>query len=87
MRDWLNAIFAFIGAVSLSDVEYAAIDTTKLTIQTYNQPAYDALAAVLVTRDGVSTMQERLLAFFKAKGLDAVPAATGKSNIYLGDVL
>lgn len=87
MRDWLNAIFTFIGAASLSDLEYAAIDTSKLTLLTYNQAAYDALSAVLATRDSVSTMQARLIGIFAAKGFTVSPADTGKTNIYLGSAL
>lgn len=87
MRDWLNAIFAFIGTSSLTDPEYAGIDTSLLTVNTYNQAAYDALAAVLTGRDAVSTMQDRLVAFFKAKGLDVAALDTAQSNIYLGSVL
>jgi hypothetical protein len=87
VRDWLNAIYAFIGTSSLTDPEYAGIDTDLLTLNTYNQAAYDALAAVLTGRDAVSTMQDRLVAFFKAKGLDVAALNTASSNIYLGSVL
>lgn len=87
MRDWLNAIFSFIGTSSLTDVEYASIDTSLLTLQTYNQAAYDALAAVLNSRESASTMQKRLIAFFGAKGLEVASLDTAKSNIYLGSVL
>lgn len=87
MRDWLNAILIFIGTSTLTDGEYAGIDTDLLTLNVYNQAAYDALASVLEGRDAVSTMQDRLVAFFKAKGLDVAAADTAKSNIYLGSVL
>lgn len=87
MRDWLNAILAFIGTSSLTDLEYAAIDISKLTLQTYNQAAYDALSGVLSVRENVSTMQTRLIGFFAAKGFTVSPASTGKSNIFLGDAL
>jgi hypothetical protein len=87
MRDWLNAIFSFIGTSSLTDEEYSGIDQTGLVVQTYNQQAYDQLAAILETREAVSTMRDRLVAFFKAKGLDVSAIDTAKSEIYLGDVL
>lgn len=87
MRDWLNAIFIFIGTSSLTDVEYGGIDQSGMTVQTYNQAAYDQLATVLETREAVSTMQDRLVAFFKAKGLDVVANDTAASQIYVGDVL
>lgn len=87
MRDWLNAILAFISVESLTDGEYSGIDTSALTLNTYNQAAYDALAEVLEAREAISTVQEKLVAFFKAKGLDVEENDTGKSNIYLGDAL
>ena len=88
MRDWLNAILAFIGAESLTDLEYDSINFLDITVQVYNQAAYDQLSLVLKGREVVSTMQDRLVAFFKAKGLnDVVPAETGSSEIFLGDVL
>lgn len=86
MRDWLNAILAFIGTSSLTDGEYGGIDTDLLTLNTYNQAAYDALAAVLVTRGSAGNMDQRLIAFFSAKGV-SVAADTASSNIYLGSVL
>lgn len=87
MRDWLNAILIFIGTSTLTDLEYAAIDTDLLTLNTYNQAAYDALAAVLDSREAVSTLQDRLVAFFEAKGVSVAEADTAKSEIYLGGVI
>lgn len=87
MRNWLDAILAFIGTASLSDEEFEAIDTDLLTLNTYNQASYDALAAVLDGRGSVGNMQERLIAFFKAKGFDVAALDTASSNIYLGSVL
>lgn len=87
MRDWLNAILIFIGTSTLTDGEYAGIDTSLLTLSTYNQAAYDALAAVLDSREAVSTLQDRLVAFFEAKGVSVSAADTAKSEIYLGSVL
>lgn len=87
MRDWLNSILVFIGTTSLTDEEYDSINFLNLTSGTYNQAAYDQLAAVLKARESVSSLQERLVALFKVKGLDVVPAVTGKSNILIGLVL
>ena len=87
MRDWLNAILSFIGATSLTDEEYEGIDTDLLTVQTYDQASYDALANVLEVREAVSTQQDRLVSFYAAKGVNVTANDTGKSNIYLGDVL
>lgn len=87
MRDWLNAILGFIGTSSLTDVEYNSINFLNLTTNVYNQAAYDELSKVIATRDGVSTLQGKLVGFFTAKGLAVSPAVTGNSKIYLGSVL
>lgn len=85
MREWLNAILSFIGGTSLTDEEYDSINFLNLTVQEYNQAAYDQLSKVLETRENVSTMQSRLAGFFKAKGLEAlVVADTAKSQILVG---
>lgn len=88
MRAFLNAVLAFVGAASLTDLEYASIDQTGLVAQEYSQALYTQLATVLVDRAAESTIKDRLLFFFKAKGVtiaDTVPEA--KSNIYIGSVL
>jgi hypothetical protein len=87
MRDWLNSIFVFIGTTSLTDEEYDSINFLNLTSGTYNQAAYDELSKVLSAREAVSSLQERLVALFKVKGVDVTPAETGKSNILIGMVL
>lgn len=87
MRAWLNGILQLIGGATLTDEEYDSINFLHLTVNTYNQAAYDELSKVLLGRENVSTQQEKLIAFFKLKDLDVAPAKTGKSNIYLGDVL
>lgn len=87
MRDWMNAIFAFIGTTSLTDVEYNSINFLNITSQVYNQAAYDELSKVLTSREAVSTMQKRLLGVFQAKGAEITAIETAKTNIYLGDAL
>jgi hypothetical protein len=88
MRDWLNAIFTFIGTSSLTDPEYASINFLNLEVNNYNQAAYDELSKVLEGRENVSTMQARLVGVFHAKGLTGLAvASTGSSEIYLGSVL
>lgn len=87
MRDWLNAILSLIGGPSLTDLEYGSVNVTDLTVNDYNQAAYTQLSNVLASREAVSEMQERLVAFFLVKGTRVVPASTGKSNIYMGSVL
>lgn len=87
MRDFLNAILAFIGAPSLTDDEYTSIDQTGLAVSTYNVQCYNALSGVLVSRETVSTITDRLYYFFLSKGVAVTPVAKGKTNIYVGDVL
>lgn len=87
MRDWLNSIFALIGTSSLTDIEYAGVDLTDVTLNIYNQALYDELAAVLAARETVSTVQQKLIAFFKLKDLDVAPLETGKTEIWIGSVL
>lgn len=85
MREWLNAILAFIGATSLTDVEYSSMNLLNVSINVYNQAAYDELAKVLAGRELVSDMQNRLIGFFRAKGLDTVqPLDVAKSEIFIG---
>lgn len=84
LRQWLNAILSFIGTTSLTDVEYSAMNVLPLENGTYNQAAYDELSKVLATRELVSTMQNRLIGFFNAKGLGVTPADVAKSEIFLG---
>lgn len=87
MRTWFNSIFVVIGAASLTDEEFDAIDLTGITVNVYNQAAYDALAAVLTSRESVSDLHDRLFAWFRVQGVVVSAATTGKSNIYVGSVL
>lgn len=84
MRDFLDNIFLFIGATSLTDLEFSTV-TASLPI--YNQKTYEDLSRVLETRSGVNDYQDKLVAFYKAKGVDVAPTDTGKTNIYLGSPL
>ena len=87
MRDWFNAVFAFIGTSSLTDLEWASVNALNVTTQVYDQAAYDQMAAVLVAREAISTMQSRLVGVFQAKGGSITALDTAKTNIYLGDAL
>ncbi len=87
MRDWLNAILGFIGTTSLTDQEWNGINASDMTTQTYNQAAYDQLSKVLLGRENVSDLQQRLIGIFKAKGTDVAPAVTAQTNILLGMAL
>lgn len=84
MRDFLNGILTFIVAESLTDLEWA---TVTADVPIYDQASYDDLARILAAREAVSTLQDRLYAYYKARGVSIDQAVTGKSNIFLGDVL
>lgn len=87
MRAWLNSILIFIGATSITDVEYAALNALNLEVDNYNQAAYDELSKILEARESVSDLHDKLVAYFKVKGTDVVSNSIGKSTIYLGSVL
>lgn len=87
MREWLNGILAFIGATSLTDEEYDSIDLAGMSVNVYNQEAYNQLSSILISRESISTLHDNLIALFKIRGLEVVPAKVGKSTIYLGGVL
>lgn len=84
MRDFFDAILAFIVAESLTDVEFA---TVTATMPIYDQTSYNDISRILISRESVSVMHERLLAYYRAKGVSITPAETGKSDIFLGSVL
>ena len=84
MRAFLNAILAFIGAESLTDEEFDSVESSS---QTYDQASYDDLAAILEAREAVSTMQERLLNYYNARGAEISENDSGKSNIYAGSAI
>ncbi len=92
MRGFLDAILSFILCSTLSDDEWATIDT--LTDLSFTLDNYLALATILITRDSVSGAQDRLKFYFMAAGVQ-IPGvqapvtgpSIGKSDIYLGDAL
>lgn len=84
MRDFIDAILAEIGTGSLSDLEYESLEIQSAA---YNQETYDAIALILESREAVSTLKDKLIAYFSIKGVDVAPVATGKSNILVGAVL
>lgn len=81
MRDFLDAILAFIGAESLTDLEF---DGVTVEIPIYDQDTYDALAEILEAREAISSTQERLVAYYKARGVEVTANSTAKTNIFLG---
>lgn len=84
MRSFLNAILAFIVAESLTDEEF---DSVTATMQIYDQTSYDDLARILAARESVSVLQDRLVAYYQARGVDVEQSEIGKSNILAGMVL
>lgn len=83
MRDFLNGILTFIGAESLTDLEFNSL---SIEDQVYDEATYVALSGVLTSRESVSVLQNRLNGFFIAKGVSVSPAVR-TSNIYIGSVL
>ncbi len=57
MRDFLNAILAFVGQASLSDIEFGALPIAE-DDSGYNQATYAALSVVLASRETVSDVQK-----------------------------
>lgn len=71
----------------MTDVEYASVNVMGITVNTYNQAAYDELSKLLLSRESVSNMQSRLLGVFQAKGAEITATVNAKTNILLGMVL
>jgi hypothetical protein len=83
LREFLNAIFLFIEATSLTDDEYLAAVTAGAAMG-YTVETYGALLGILTDRESVSNQRDRLRYFFLAKNI-AVPDLTySKSNIFFG---
>lgn len=87
MRDWFNRVFIFIGTTTLTDEEWASVNVVDVVTDQYDQAAYDQMAAVLLAREAVSTMQSRLVGVFTAKGATLTEIPQAKTNIYIGNVL
>lgn len=85
MRDFLDAILAFIESESLTDDEF---ETITLEEQTYTKETYEALKAVLQSREEVSGQGKKLKLYFIARGVDLSEAGAVKpaaSQIFIGD--
>lgn len=85
MRDFLDAILAFIICSTLSDAEWSTID--DLNDQSYTLENYEALLGILDARDSVSNARDRLAYYFKAAGVEITASSAGKTNILVGGVL
>lgn len=84
MRDFLDAILAFINSESLTDEEF---ETVTLEEQTYTKETYEQLRTILEAREGVSGQTKKLKLYFIAKGVDLSGASSPKtpnSNIFIG---
>lgn len=88
MRDFLNAILAFIGTSSLTDLEFDQLET-DLPGYGYDLETFEAMKALLFERDEVTETSERLSFYFQAKGLDVDGEENDepKSNIFIGSAL
>lgn len=88
MRDFLDAILAFINAESLTDDEFDLLP--EGTVQSYNEYVYKYLRSILQARESVSLQLAKLKAFFVAKGVSVVEATATKtpmSQILVGSAL
>lgn len=80
----INALFLQIGATSLTDVEFDSltIETAAADLATYN-----ALLAVLDSRETVSNARDRLRYYFLARGVEIAVSTGGTTKIFVGSVL
>lgn len=88
MRDFLDAILAFINAESLTDEEFEGVELEGTP--SYTKETYLALRTVLEARESVSDAVKRLKLYFIAKGVDvsSTPSIpTPRSNIFIGSGL
>ena len=88
MRDFLNGILNFIGSESLTDDEFATVETE---IPNYSKVTYLALKSIVDSRESVSGQGKRLKLYFIARGVDVSdannPVPPAKSNILIGVAL
>ena len=86
MREFLDEILEFIESESLTDEEF---DTIELVTPEYTKEVYEALKAVLESRENVSGQGKRLKLYFIAKGVDLSDPTVkpAKSEIFLGSEL
>lgn len=87
LRDDLDEILSFIGAETLTDEEF---DTAEGLIETPSNDSevYEALIAILDSRELVSDYTDKLTAYYAAQGIKFGSAAVSdikpKSNIFIG---
>lgn len=83
MRAFLDAVLSFIGATSLTDIEFEFVEGEQedTSDQLKN---YQTLDSVLDSRESVSSLRDRLRYYYLAKGVAVGELETGKSNILIG---
>ncbi len=87
MRDFLNAILAFIGAESLTDQEWDDSTFEAGDTQAYTLSVYNGLKLILESRESVSNQVEKLAAYFEARGLTVSSDYAPTSQIFVGSPL
>jgi hypothetical protein len=87
LRGFLDSILAFISCSTLSDAEWATINT--LNDLSYTLANYTALLGILDARESVSTAKDRLKYYFKAASVEIPETgpAVGKTDIFIGSEL
>ncbi len=83
-REYLDGILSFVGAESMTDLEFNALTITNVANDVAN---YNALVGVLNSRELVSSQLSRLSNYYLAKGTDIDVADQAKSNIFIGGAL
>lgn len=84
LRDDLDEILTFIGAETLTDEEFDSVDIEN---EDNARDVYEALLAVINSRELVSNMAERLRAYYAAQGTTFEQDNRAKSNIFIGSRL
>jgi hypothetical protein len=86
MRAFLNAVLTFIGAASLTDLEYD-FASGELDDTASDSDNYAVLDSILEDRGSVSQSRDRLRYYYIAKGLELGEVDAAQSNILLGGSL
>lgn len=81
MRSLIDSILSFLGTASLTDAEYGALENDD---QGDLEAVYNDMDAVLLSREAVSTLRDRLRYYFLAKGVAVTQADDGRSNVTIG---
>lgn len=81
MREDLDDVLDFIGAESLTDDEW---EDTGVDEESTDSEIYQALLEVLISRESVSTVTDRLKNYYIAKGVAVNDPELAESNIFVG---